>query len=404
MISVKEASDRILKALSPVPAEDIGLDKARGRVLAKDIVARRTQPPADFSAMDGYAVRAEDCKNIPLKLHCIGESPAGSRFDGKIGANETIRIFTGGPIPLGADAVVLQENVVAKNAFVTINEKPSLGQYIRKAGLDFEADKDVILAGRPLSVRDIGLAAAMNHPWVSVRRRPRVSILATGDEIVRPGEPLGESQIVSSNSIALKAFVEICGGTGINLGIVNDDTTNLEAILAGASGSDLLITTGGVSVGDYDLVRKTLLSKGLEIDFWKVAMRPGKPVMFGTLGAVPVLSLPGNPVSAMVCSLVFVKPSIEKLLGVVEQSGDKTFAVLSTPLLANDLRQDYLRAKLHMGNDGVLTVTPFQKQDSSMVSLLAASDCLIVREPHSPAALAGDKVAILQFPKGMDSF
>ena len=404
MISVEKASERILKCISVLPAEDIGLGEARGRVLARNIVARRTQPPVDFSAMDGYAVRAEDCTNIPRKLHCIGEAPAGSRFDGTIGINQTVRIFTGGPIPSGADAVVLQENAVAEEEFITINAKPNLGQYIRKAGLDFESGKDVILAGRPLSVRDIGLAASMNHPWISVRRRPQISILATGDEIVRPGEPLGESQIVSSNSISLKAFVETCGAIGINLGIANDDTTSLEAMLAGALGSDLLITTGGISVGDYDLVRQTLLSSGLEVDFWKVAMRPGKPVMFGTLGAVPVLGLPGNPVSAMVCSLIFVRPIIQKLLGIEGQLEDDDLAILSTPLPANDLRQDYLRAKLNLTSHGVLTVTPFQKQDSSMVSLLASSDCLIVREPHAPAALVGDKVAILKFPKGMDRF
>jgi molybdopterin molybdotransferase len=404
MISVQEASDRILKWFSVLPAEDIGLDKARGRVLAKNIISRRTQPPVDLSAMDGYAVRTEDCTNIPIKLRCIGEAPAGSSFNGTIGFNEAVRIFTGGPIPLGADAVVLQEDSVAINETVAINEKPNLGQYIRKAGLDFKAGKDKILAGCSLSVRDIGLAAAMNHPWVSVRRRPRISILATGDEIVRPGEPLGESQIVSSNSISLKTFVEICGGVGINLGIANDDTTSIEAMLAGASGSDLLITTGGISVGDYDLVRQALVSKGLEVDFWKVAMRPGKPVMFGTLGSVPVLGLPGNPVSAMVCSLIFVRPIIEKLLGLVRQVEDEATATLSTPLPPNDLRQDYLRAKLHFAPDGVLTVTAFQKQDSSMVSLLASSDCLIVREPYAPAALTGDKVAILVFPKGMERF
>ena len=404
MISVEKASERILKCFSVLPAEDIGLDEARGRVLARNIVARRTQPPIDFSAMDGYAVRLKDCKNIPFKLRCIGEAPAGSRFDGTIGLNETIRIFTGGPIPSGADAVVLQENATAKGDFITINVKPDPGQYIRKAGLDFESGKDEILAGHPLGVRDIGLAAAMNHPWISVRRRPRISILATGDEIVRPGDPLGESQIISSNSISLKAFVETCGAIGINLGIASDDTTHLETMFAGALGSDLLITTGGISVGDYDLVRQTLLANGLEADFWKVAMRPGKPVMFGMLGAVPVLGLPGNPVSAMVCSLIFVRPIIEKLLGIEDRLEDKGFAILSSPLPPNDLRQDYLRAKLYSASDSVLKVKPFQKQDSSMVSLLASSDCLIVREPHAPAALIGDKVAILRFPKGMDRF
>ena len=266
--------------------------------------------------------------------------------------------------------------------------------------MDFTAGVEQILPGKFLKVRDIGLAAAMNHPWVSVRRRPIITILATGDEIVRPGEPLNENQIVSSNSICLKAFVENCGAIGINLGIANDNTSALDRMIGGAVGSDLLITTGGISVGDYDLVRKTLLSKGLAVDFWKVAMRPGKPVMFGKLGRVPVLGLPGNPVSALVCSLIFVKPIIEKLLGIVESNIEKSYATLASPLPANDQRQDYLRAKIYSDKKGALTVAPFPKQDSSMVSLLASSDCLIVRAPRAQKALEGERVEIVTFPLG----
>lgn len=404
MISVQEATDRILKSFSTLPAEDIGLDQASGRVLANDIIARRTQPPVDLSSMDGYAVRTKDCATIPMKLSCIGEAPAGSPFQGAVSAAETVRIFTGGPIPSGADAVVLQEDTIVKNKTVTVTEKPSVGQFIRKAGLDFKIGKDKILGGHPLHVRDVGLAAAMNHPWVSVRRKPRISILATGNEIVRPGELLTQSKIVSSNSISLKSFIETSGGVGINLGISRDDPSTLETMLAGAIGSDLLITTGGVSVGDYDLVRQTLVANGLDVDFWKIAMRPGKPVMFGTLGDVPVLGLPGNPVSAMVCALIFVKPIIGKLLGLQKPLQDMGHAILSGPLPKNDQRQDYLRAQLKLSADDILTVTPFEKQDSSMVSLLAAADCLIVREPHAPPAGPGQKVKILHFPKGMTGY
>ncbi len=400
MISVQEAKEKIITSFSELPAEDISLDMALGRVLAKTLVARRTQPPCDLSSMDGYAVRCGDFSKLPHDLRCIGEAPAGTMFEGNVGPGETVRIFTGGPIPSGADAVVLQEDTNANDEFITVNEKPTPGQYIRRAGLDFSAGVDQLLPGRFLRVRDIGLAAAMNHPWVSVRRRPLITILATGDEIVRPGEPLSQNQIVSSNSICLKAFVENCGATGINLGIANDDTLALDRMIGGAIGSDLLITTGGISVGDYDLVRQALVSKGLTVDFWKVAMRPGKPVMFGKFGQVPVLGLPGNPVSALVCSLIFVKPIIEKLLGIVEPNIGKSYATLTTPLPANDQRQDYLRAKLNSEKDGTLFVTPFPKQDSSMVSLLASSDCLIVRAPRARAAVEGERVEIMTFPKG----
>ena len=400
MISVQEAKDKILESFSELPAEDISLDMAVGRVLAKALVARRTQPPRDLSAMDGYAVRCQDFSTLPHDLRCIGEAPAGSMFEGSVGPGETVRIFTGGPIPSGADAVVLQEDTTANDACITMTEKPNPGQYIRRAGLDFKAGVDQILPGHFLKVRDIGLAAAMNHPWVSVRRRPIITILATGDEIVRPGEPLNENQIVSSNSICLKAFVENCGAIGINLGIANDNTSALDRMIRGAVGSDLLITTGGISVGDYDLVRKTLLSKGLAVDFWKVAMRPGKPVMFGKLGRVPVLGLPGNPVSALVCSLIFVKPIIEKLLGIAESNIKKSYAALASSLPANDQRQDYLRAKIYSDQKGALTVAPFPKQDSSMVSLLASSDCLIVRAPRAQKALEGERVEIMTFPQG----
>ena len=400
MITVQEAKDKILTSFSELPAEDISLDMAVGRVLAKALVARRTQPPRDLSSMDGYAVRCQDFSKLPLDLCCIGEAPAGTMFEGSVGPGETVRIFTGGPVPSGADAVVLQEDTTANNECITVTEKPAPGQYIRRAGLDFAAGVDQILPGRFLKVRDIGLAAAMNHPWVSVRRRPIITILATGDEIVRPGEPLNQNQIVSSNSICLKAFVENCGAIGINLGIAKDDTSTLDRMIGGAIGSDLLITTGGISVGDYDLVRQTLLSKGLAVDFWKVAMRPGKPVMFGKLGRVPVLGLPGNPVSALVCSLIFVKPIIEKLLGILAPDIEKSYATLTKALPANDQRQDYLRAKLSSDQKGALTVTPFPKQDSSMISLLACSDCLIVRAPRAQEALEGERVEILTFPKG----
>ncbi|SVD18867.1 uncharacterized protein METZ01_LOCUS371721, partial [marine metagenome] len=303
------ARQRILRSLKTLPHEDVAISEALGRVLAQDIQARRTQPPTDISAMDGYAARSSDLSNIPKTLKMIGESPAGGSFGGTVGQNETVRIFTGGPLPKGADTVVIQENTVPNGELISVKESARAGQYIRKAGLDFNEGEIGLRAGRILSARDIALAAAMNFPWLPVYRKPRISILATGDEIVRPGDPIGPNQIVSSNAIALQAFIEVCGGFAVDLGISPDKTDALLQMANGARGTDLLITTGGVSVGDHDLVHEALHGAGLKVNFSKVAMRPGKPVMFGNLNGIPVLSLPGNPVSALVCALVFLYPA-----------------------------------------------------------------------------------------------
>jgi molybdopterin molybdotransferase len=267
--------------------------------------------------------------------------------------------------------------------------------HVRPAGLDFVAGAVGLAAGRLLTARDIGLAAAMNHPWLRVRRRPRVAILATGDEIVRPGDPIGPNQIVSSNALALSALVKSVGGDPVMLGIAPDETGALRRLAAGAVGADLLVTTGGASVGEHDLVRSGLAEDGLALDFWSIAMRPGKPLMFGRLGAVPLLGLPGNPVSSLVCAVVFLKPALEALLGLTRAQAPRQTAPLATDLKANDRRQDYLRARLVIGDDHVQRVTPFPKQDSSMLTPLAQADCLVVRPPHAPAAQAGTAVEII---------
>lgn len=260
-----------------------------------------------------------------------------------------------------------------------------------------------IEAGTLLTARHLALAAAMNRPWLAVRQRPRVAILATGDEIVMPGDPIGESQIVSSNSLALAAVVSACGAEPIVLGIAPDDADTLGAMAEGATGNDMLVTTGGVSVGDHDLVAKVLGEQGLNIDFWRIAMRPGKPLLFGNLLGTPFLGLPGNPVSALVCALVFLRPSLIAMQGMTA-TDDFRQARLTAPLRANDQRQDYLRAKLRHGKDGALKVEAFTVQDSSMLSALADADALILRPPHAPAAEAGDMVDVLMFPGGMVTF
>ncbi|HJN60846.1 MAG TPA: gephyrin-like molybdotransferase Glp, partial [Alphaproteobacteria bacterium] len=338
MIPVAEAISRITNAFEPLASETVALSDAYGRVLAQDVVARTTQPPFDVSAMDGYAVRAEDVRDAPVTLRQIGAVPAGQQFEGNVGAGETVRIFTGSRLPGGADAIVIQENTNAEGNNITILESASKAQYIRPAGLDFSAGDVGLEAGQLLTPRAIGYAASMNHPWLAVRRKPRVAILATGDEIVMPGEPIGPNQIVSSNSHALAAAVESYGGDPFSLGIAPDERQGLKAMAAGARGADILVTTGGASVGDHDLVQSVLGEIGLELDFWKIAMRPGKPLIFGSIGETRLLGLPGNPVSALVCALIFLRPAIGRMLGLMDDAAGEMPARIDRALAANDER------------------------------------------------------------------
>ena len=392
MISVEEARTRLLAPLAPLGAEQVALSEAFGRVLAEDVAARRTQPPWPVSAMDGYAVRAADVARVPARLAIIGSVPAGQSFEGTVGPGQAVRIFTGAPVPDGADAIVIQEDTERDGDRVTVKEGAPAGRYVRRAGLDFSEGAVGLAKGRRLTARDVGLAAAMNRPWLLVYRRPRVAVLPTGDEVVMPGDPVGPNQIVSSNALALGALIESLGGIPIQLPIAPDDSSALQRIAEGARGADLLVTTGGASVGDHDLVRDALGRTGLELDFWSVAMRPGKPLMVGRFRDTPMIGLPGNPVSTLVCGLLFVKPAIERLQGLDTAPEPPLRARLRVPLGANDRRQDYLRAKLGRAADGTLEVEPFRVQDSSMLSLLAAADCLVIRLPHAPAAAAGDWV------------
>ena len=300
MISVDEARGRILAGLRPTPAETVALSAAWNRVTAQPVLARLTQPPSDVSAMDGYGVRAADA-TLGAQLSVIGAAPAGHPFDGAMGAGQAVRIFTGSVIPAGADGVLLQEDTTRAGDTITVNEAVAAGRHIRRAGQDFLAGDAVISAGRRMTARDVGLAAAANHPWVQVHRQPRIAILATGDEIALPGEPIPTGGIVSSNSHALAALVRALGGEPVGLPIAKATTEAVAAVADAVAGMDLLVTTGGASVGDHDLVISGLQTRGLVVDFWQIAMRPGKPLLFGNLGAVPVLGLPGNPVSALVC-------------------------------------------------------------------------------------------------------
>jgi molybdopterin molybdotransferase len=397
MILVEEALGRLLAPLSPVPPEQLAIADCVGRVLAEDVVARRTQPPFAVSAMDGYAVRAADVDKVPATLTIVAEIPAGAGFGGQLGTGEAARIFTGAPLPTGADTIVIQEDTERHGDEVEVREGAAKGTYVRRAGLDFSEGDVLLRAGKRLTPRDIGLAAAMNRPWLFVYRRPRVAILSTGDEIVMPGDPIGPHQIVSSNLLALAAFVTASGAEPVMVGNAPDDPDALRRIAAAARGVDLFVTTGGVSVGEHDLVRGVLSEDGLAIDFWEIAMRPGKPLMFGHYRNVPMVGLPGNPVSTLVCSLIFLKPAIQRLAGLPDGSDPPASARLGRALKQNDRRQDYLRSRLERAADGALTVTPFEAQDSSMMRTLAASDCLVIRPPHAPAIDAGAEVPIISF-------
>ncbi|HEX4192199.1 MAG TPA: gephyrin-like molybdotransferase Glp [Stellaceae bacterium] len=395
MIPVAEAQQRLIAMIKPLGAEQVPLTEALGRVLAEDVTARRTAPPWANSAMDGYAVRAADVASVPAKLKVVGAVPAGSSYPHPVKTGEAVRIFTGAPMPPEADAIVIQEDTDRDGDIVIVREGAPVGCYVRPAGLDFKEGDIGLKTGRRLSAADVGFAAAMNRPWLLVHRKPRVAILPTGDEVVMPGDPVGPNQIVSSNGIALAALVTACGGVPVHLPIAPDDDSALQRIAMGAAGADLLLTTGGASVGDHDLVRGALGASGLTLDFWTVAMRPGKPLMVGKYHETPMIGLPGNPVSTLVCGLLFAKPALDRMQGITDVFPTPRRARLKVSLEENDRRQDYLRATLAYGADGTPEAEPFKKQDSSMISLLARADCLVIRAPHAPAAKAGDWVEIL---------
>ena len=395
LMPVENARARILAKVKPLGIEKVPLDEALGRVLARPVKAISQQPPFDCSAMDGYAVIAADVAETPSTLKLIGTSAAGHAFSGKLKSGETVRIFTGAPMPKGADAVVIQENVEASGKLITVNQGVKPAQNVRFAGFDFAKGDILLPAGIRLGARDIGLAAAANAPELTVHRRPRVAILATGDELVLPGVKPRADQIVSSNSNALAAMAALLGADVINFGIVKDTLKATERAIAKAAGADVLVTTGGASVGDHDYVQEALKNSGVKIDFWKIAMRPGKPFMYGRRKAQHVLGLPGNPVSALVCARLFLKPLLDALNGLTP-SDDLVEARLGSPMKENDTRQDYVRASLSIGADGTRVATPFSKQDSAMQRTFREAGALIVRPPHAPAASEGDVVKILR--------
>lgn len=399
LLPVDDALARVLSGAARLGEEEIALAAARGRTLARDLAARRTQPPVDVSAMDGYALRAADLAVGPLKL--VGESAAGHGYGAALQPGEAVRIFTGAPVPGGADAILLQEDAETADGVLRARPGAMAGNHIRTAGLDFCAGVTALTAGRRLGPAELALAAAMNHATLPVARRPRVALIASGDELVPPGAEPGPSQIIACNSFAVGAIAESAGAEAIDLGIFRDDLAELERAigLARDAQADVIVTLGGASVGDHDLLRPALARQGMTLDFWKIAMRPGKPLISGRLGAAHILGLPGNPVASIVCALVFLAPLVRALQGDPDAGRDQTErAVAGADLPANKGRRDYMRARLAADAEGRLIATPLPMQDSSLLTELAQSQALLIREPGAPPLAAGGACRIWRLP------
>jgi molybdopterin molybdotransferase len=396
MLSVEDALAAILAGVAPLETEDVPLAACFGRTLACDIVARRTQPPSALSAMDGYALRAAAAAG-PLRI--IGESAAGSGFDGVCGAGEAVRIFTGAPVPQGVDAVLIQEEAERDGDRLLVKGPVKAGDNIRDAGADFTEGAIMLRVGRRLSPADVALAASADHPTLPLARKPRVAVLSTGDELVPPGAPRGPDQIVASNAFAVLGLIAASGGEPLDLGVVSDRLDRIEAAIqrARAENADILVTIGGASVGDRDLVRGALAREGMELSFWKVRMKPGKPLIHGHIGPMRVLGLPGNPTSASVCGHLFLKPLIRRLSGDPQAGADRSEPALAGAALPpGGARREYLRAMLTRDDEGRLVATAHKNQDSSLSLVLAYSQALIVRAENAPPAPAGAPVRVIR--------
>jgi molybdopterin molybdotransferase len=395
-LTVSEALRRILEDVGPTEPENVAIEAAAGRTLAAPLSARLTQPPFDASAMDGYAVRAADTQILPATLTVIGEAAAGHPFGGSVNTGQAVRIFTGAPMPAGTDAIVIQENTARDGAKVIVREGIADPGHIRHRGIDFKQGDTLLPAGRRIGPREIALAASMGHGTLQVRRRPRIAMLSTGDELVPPGRTPGPGQIVASNHLGVGALLEVAGAEVQQLGIARDTREDLAAHIAQAADADVLVTIGGASVGDHDLVGPVLEARGMALSFWKIAMRPGKPLMFGKLGAARVVGLPGNPVSSLVCGRIFLVPLVRALLGQSAASEDTVQAHVTVALAPNGPREHYMRATSRPGPDGMPLVTPVRSQDSSLLSALSEADCLLLRPVEAPAVPSGGLVPILR--------
>lgn len=396
MITVDEALDRIFTTIpTPLP-ESVPLARAHKRVLLKPLLAKHTQPPFDASAMDGYAVRAAEI--VPGKpVFLAGTSQAGARFTGMMQSGECVRIFTGAPLPIGADTVIMQEQATARGNQISFEVAPKSGQNVRRKGFDFTEGKELLQPGIGLTPAMLNLAANANYAELEVARRPKIAVLATGDELVAPGGELGPDQVVASNSYALMPLLAPYADKMIDLGIVKDDKAQIEKVILGAFdyGVDVLITSGGASVGERDYMREVLRDLGVNIDFWKIQMRPGKPLMFGTRGRTLVFGLPGNPASALVTATVLVRPALRLMTGHTDPFWPFMGVPLAAPLPPNGPRRHFVRGTLSRSEIGFLEVLPMAETDSNHSSSLAAADALIIQPENDPGTPAGEIVEII---------
>lgn len=401
LIPATDALQIILRDVAPQNSETVKLRQANGRVLKSDINALRTQPPFDASAMDGYAVRQQDIANIPTELRLIGQSAAGHPFQGNVGENEAVRIFTGAQVPAQTDTIIIQENTIADGDSVQILESNNAGKFIRPAGLDFKTGECLLQSGRVMDPQSISLAASMNHPQLEVWRKPIVAILATGDELVLPGNALKPGEIIASNSFALSSIVENAGGEALDMGIARDTVDSLIEHVESAinQGADIIITIGGASVGDHDLVLPAMQEIGFEFEFSKIAMRPGKPFLYAKNQSkgktIRMLGLAGNPVSSIVAGQIFVRPLVNAMAGLPAQQSRPLPAILGCDLKANDERQEYMRVLIEIDDQGSMIATPFETQDSSMLANLIRADALLIRPINAPAAASGETCEVV---------
>ncbi|MCP4183717.1 MAG: molybdopterin molybdotransferase MoeA [Hyphomicrobiales bacterium] len=401
LIPATDALQIILRDAAPQTSEFIKLRQANGRVLKSDLNALRTQPPFDASAMDGYAVRQQDIANIPARLKVIGQSAAGHPYRGSIGNNEAIRIFTGAPVPDQTDTIIIQEHTRADGGHVNILKGNNPGKFIRQAGLDFREGECLLQSGRVIDPQSISLAASMNHPQLEVWKKPVAAVLATGDELVMPGNSLAQGEIIASNSFALASIVEDAGGEALDMGIAKDKVESLIEHVQSAinQGADMIITIGGASVGDHDLVLPAMQKIGFEFEFSKIAMRPGKPFLFAknqsTGKTIRMLGLAGNPVSSIIAGQIFVRPLVNAMAGLPEAYSKPQQAILGCDLKANDERQEYMRVLIKVDDNGTLIATPFETQDSSMLANLNRADALLIRAVNAPAASSGEACEIV---------
>ncbi len=403
MISVNQANKRILKNLKQISHEMIPLNQACGRVTESSIYAKLNKPSFNSSAMDGYAIRAKDTTTAPKLFKVIDEVAAGHPSSKSISLNEAVRIYTGGRMVPGSDSVIIQEEIKIKNKDIIINKKIKKGEYVRKKGIDFNKGDILLRKGHIISSRDLGVLASSNYSWIKVKRKPLIGIISTGDEVINVGEKATKSSTYSSNSILISSLIKETGAIPLDLGIAKDTTSSLKQIIKNSNQLDFLITLGGISVGNKDLVRKTLISMGFKLSFWKIAMKPGKPAMFGYLSNLPILCLPGNPVSATICSIVFVRPAIYKLLGINKFKHQIIKAKLENHLNENHIRENYLRGIYSHDKKGSIKVKTINDQDSSLVYNLSMANCLIKRKAYAKKEFIGNTVEIILFPNSLNT-